>query len=86
MAPNDQANPFYRSFDTHYASGVDIKYGLSSDLTLDLTINPDFGQVEADPSEVNLSDSETFYSERRPFFLEGSNSLSLGFLKSPICL
>ena len=73
MAPNDQANPFYRSFDTHYASGVDIKYGLSSDLTLDLTINPDFGQVEADPSEVNLSDSETFYSERRPFFLEGSN-------------
>ena len=52
--------------------GADIKYGLSSNLTLDATINPDFGQVEADPAQLNLTAFETFFSERRPFFLEGS--------------
>jgi hypothetical protein len=51
--------------------GADIKYGLSSNLTLDATINPDFGQVEADPATLNLSAFETFFEERRPFFLEG---------------
>ncbi len=52
--------------------GADIKYGLTSNFTLDATINPDFGQVEADPSNLNLTAFETFYSERRPFFLEGA--------------
>ncbi len=52
--------------------GADIKYGLTSNFTLDATINPDFGQVEADPSNLNLSAFETFYSERRPFFMEGA--------------
>ncbi len=51
--------------------GADIKYGLSSNLTLDATINPDFGQVEADPATLNLTAFETFREERRPFFLEG---------------
>ena len=51
--------------------GADIKYGLTSNLTLDATVNPDFGQVEADPSVLNLTAFEQFYSERRPFFLEG---------------
>jgi hypothetical protein len=51
--------------------GADIKYGLSSNLTLDATINPDFGQVEADPATLNLTAFETFLQERRPFFLEG---------------
>ena len=51
--------------------GADIKYGLSSNLTLDATINPDFGQVEADPATLNLTAFETFFEERRPFFLEG---------------
>jgi hypothetical protein len=51
--------------------GADIKYGLSSNLTLDATINPDFGQVEADPARLNLTAFETFFEERRPFFLEG---------------
>ncbi len=51
--------------------GGDVKYGVTSNLTLDGTINPDFGQVEADPSVLNLSGFETFLSERRPFFLEG---------------
>ncbi|MBC8425330.1 carbohydrate binding family 9 domain-containing protein [bacterium] len=57
--------------------GMDGKIGLTSDLTLDFTINPDFGQVEADPSEVNLSAFETFFGERRPFFIEGADILDL---------
>jgi hypothetical protein len=56
--------------------GADLKYGLTSNLTLDATINPDFGQVEADPSQVNLSGFESFFSERRPFFLEGQGAFS----------
>jgi hypothetical protein len=52
--------------------GVDMKIGLSSNLTLDATVNPDFGQVEADPAVLNLGAFETFFSERRPFFLEGA--------------
>ncbi len=55
--------------------GADIKYGLSSNLTLDAALNPDFGQVEADPSVLNLSAFEQFYDERRPFFLEGTGIL-----------
>ena len=54
------------------SAGADIKYGISSNLTLDATINPDFGQVEADPAVLNLSAFETFFQERRPFFLEGT--------------
>jgi hypothetical protein len=53
------------------ALGIDAKLGLSSNFTLDATVNPDFGQVEADPSVVNLTAYETFYEEKRPFFLEG---------------
>ena len=52
--------------------GVDLKYALRPGLTLTGTVNPDFGQVEADPAVVNLSAFETFFSERRPFFVEGS--------------
>ena len=54
------------------ALGADVKYGLSSNLTLDATINPDFGQVEADPGVLNLGAFEQFFEERRPFFLEGT--------------
>jgi len=56
--------------------GGDIKYGLTSNLTLDATINPDFGQVEADPAQLNLTAFETFLAEQRPFFLEGTGILS----------
>jgi Domain of unknown function (DUF5916) len=81
-APGDEANPFYRKNDTFGTVGADLKYGVTSDLTLDVTINPDFGQVEADPAQVNLSAFETFLPERRPFFLEGSSifnfSIALG--------
>jgi len=56
--------------------GIDAKLGLTSNFTLDATVNPDFGQVEADPSVVNLTAYETFYEEKRPFFLEGRKILS----------
>jgi len=53
--------------------GLDAKIGITNNMTMDLTINPDFGQVEADPSQVNLTAYETYFSERRPFFIEGNN-------------
>ena len=53
--------------------GVDAKIGITNNFTLDLTVNPDFGQVEADPSQVNLTAFETFFEEQRPFFIEGKN-------------
>jgi len=59
--------------------GLDAKLGLSSNFTADVTINPDFGQVESDPSVMNLTAFETFYEERRPFFLEGKNIFSFDF-------
>lgn len=66
-------DPFNDGSDFAYRFGSDLKMGLGPNLTLDATINPDFGQVEADPAEVNLTAYETFYSERRPFFTEGSH-------------
>jgi hypothetical protein len=65
-----EAEGFGRS--QRFTGGADIKYGLTSNLTLDATVNPDFGQVEADPAVVNLTAFETFFDERRPFFVEGS--------------
>ncbi len=58
---------------TQFGAGVDGKIGLTSNFTLDYTINPDFGQVEADPSVLNLTSYEVLYDEKRPFFLEGNN-------------
>ena len=60
---------------TRFGAGIDGKIGLASNFTLDYTINPDFGQVEADPSILNLTSYEVFYDEKRPFFLEGNNIL-----------
>jgi hypothetical protein len=57
--------------------GLDLKYGLGPAFTLSATINPDFGQVEADPSQVNLSATELFFAEKRPFFLEGVDLFKL---------
>ncbi|HSW67866.1 MAG TPA: DUF5916 domain-containing protein, partial [Bacteroidales bacterium] len=69
-------NPF-RTGDKHMLNaGLDAKIGLTNDLTLDLTFNPDFGQVEADPSQINLTAFETFFEEKRPFFIEGRNIMS----------
>ena len=58
---------------TGFNLGLDSKIGVSNNLTMDLTFNPDFGQVEADPSVVNLTAFETFFKEQRPFFVEGNN-------------
>ena len=60
------------------SAGLDAKVGLSSSFTLDATVNPDFGQVEADPSIINLTAYETFFEEKRPFFLEGKSILEFG--------
>ena len=60
------------------SAGLDAKVGLGSNFTLDATVNPDFGQVEADPSVINLTAYETFFEEKRPFFLEGKSILDFG--------
>ena len=76
VMPYGKAKYITDSYDnSNFGFGVDGKIGLSSDLTLDYTFNPDFGQVEADPSELNLTSYEVFYEEKRPFFLEGNNIL-----------
>ena len=69
----ENGNPFATGTEYGTAAGLDGKIAVTNDLTLNFTINPDFGQVEADPSEVNLTTFETFFPERRPFFIEGSN-------------
>lgn len=68
----DGRNPLISSPDGDGSAGLDLKYAIRPSLTLTATVNPDFGQVEADPAVVNLSGFETFFAERRPFFLEGS--------------
>lgn len=75
-------NPFDDGSLFSGSAGLDLKYGVSSALTLDATINPDFGQIEADPAVVNLTAFETFFEERRPFFVEGSNIFEFGGLNS----
>jgi len=69
----EEANPFADGKDSKLSAGVDGKIGVTNDFTLNYTINPDFGQVEADPSEVNLSAFESYFQEKRPFFIEGKN-------------
>lgn len=73
----EAGNPFRDGADSRLSAGLDAKLGLGNDFSLDLTFNPDFGQVEADPSQVNLSAFETFFEEKRPFFIEGADVLSL---------
>jgi hypothetical protein len=77
-APRDPGNPFFNSTDTKPSGGLDIRYGLPQGLTFTGTVNPDFGQVEADPAVVNLTAFETFFPEKRPFFLEGGDAFSFG--------
>jgi hypothetical protein len=69
----DHNNPFSKGRELGYGVGLDGKIGITNDFTLDFTINPDFGQVEADPSVVNLTAFETYFEEKRPFFIEGRN-------------
>jgi hypothetical protein len=74
----DPADPFNDGSAQDVSAGIDLKYGVTSGLTLDASINPDFGQVEVDPAVVNLSAFETYFSERRPFFVEGANLFRFG--------
>ncbi|MCB0530508.1 MAG: hydrolase, partial [Saprospiraceae bacterium] len=69
----EEGNPFATGKDTRLSAGVDGRIGVTNDLTLDFTINPDFGQVEADPGALNLNGFQVFFSERRPFFVENRN-------------
>lgn len=71
----DPDDPFADPNQYRSRVGSDLKMGLGPSLTLEATVNPDFGQVEADPAEVNLSAFETFFSEQRPFFTEGARLL-----------
>lgn len=72
----ESGNPFGSGSDRSLVAGLDGKVGVTSDLTLNFTVNPDFGQVEADPSVVNLTAYETYFEEKRPFFVEGRNILN----------
>ncbi len=81
----DDNNPFDNPHELDYRFGVDLKYLLTSNLTLTATMNPDFGQVEVDPAVVNLSDFETYFPERRPFFVEGRGFLRYGGLWCYFC-
>ena len=73
ITPSSESDPFNDGARLFAGTGVDVKYRLSSNLSLDGTINPDFGQVEVDPAVVNLTAFETFFEEKRPFFIEGAN-------------
>ena len=72
--PDQPGNPLHNSFNPNLSAGLDLKYAITPALSLTATVNPDFGQVEADPAVVNLSAFETFFQERRPFFVEGSGT------------
>ena len=72
--PKVAGSPYQKGHSWGGNVGLDAKFALS-DFTLDLTVNPDYGQVELDPSVMNLTAYETFYDEKRPFFLEGKHIL-----------
>ena len=76
-APGDAADPFFSETDLTPRVGADVRVGLTSGLTLAATVNPDFGQVEADPAQVNLGGFELFFPEQRPFFVEGADAFSM---------
>jgi Domain of unknown function (DUF5916)/Carbohydrate family 9 binding domain-like len=75
--PVEDGDPLNDAYGWRRSIGLDLKYGLGSAFTLSATLNPDFGQVEADPSKVNLSANELFFAEKRPFFLEGVDLFKL---------
>ncbi len=71
--PEEIGNPFRDGSDYIFNAGLDAKIGITNDMTLDLTINPDFGQVDADPGAIALDGFQIFFQERRPFFIENKN-------------
>lgn len=85
IKPAQPGTPFRDAREYALRAGADVKALLTSTLTLDATINPDFGQVEVDPAVVNLSAFETFFSEKRPFFIEGSGLFGFGGFSCYFC-
>jgi hypothetical protein len=85
VQPLQPGSPFDSGTRNSWRVGGDVKAIIGSAVTLDATINPDFGQVEVDPAVVNLSAFETFFSEKRPFFIEGSGLFGFGSLNCYFC-
>ncbi|MFD2588617.1 DUF5916 domain-containing protein [Croceitalea marina] len=78
----EEGNPFRDGNETNLTVGLDAKIGITNDLTLDLTVNPDFGQVEADPSAIALDGFQIFFREQRPFFVENKNIFDFNISQS----
>jgi hypothetical protein len=78
-------DPYHGSHDMRLAVGGDAKILLTSNLTLDASFNPDFGQVEVDPASLNLSAYETYYEEKRPFFIAGASAFGFGGMRCMFC-
>ncbi len=78
-------DPYHKTASSRVNAGGDLKYLLTSNLTLDATVNPDFGQVEVDPATINLSAYETYYDEKRPFFIAGSSAFHFGGMNCNFC-
>lgn len=81
----EPGDPYHDGHDARFAAGADLKLLLTSNLTLDATFNPDFGQVEVDPAVLNLSTFETFYAEKRPFFIAGASAFRFGGMRCIFC-
>ncbi|WP_298541710.1 DUF5916 domain-containing protein [uncultured Aquimarina sp.] len=77
--PEEDGNPFRDGDDFKLNGGLDAKIGITNDLTMDLTVNPDFGQVEADPAAIALDGFQIFFREQRPFFVENKNIFDYRF-------
>ncbi|MDX1700085.1 MAG: DUF5916 domain-containing protein, partial [Melioribacteraceae bacterium] len=75
---HENGDPFYSNNQYKTALGADLKIGMGSNFNIDATVNPDFGQVEVDPAVVNLSAFETYFQEKRPFFIEGQHLFRFG--------
>ena len=75
---SEPGNPFRNGGETRLTAGADLRYGVTNNLTLSATVNPDFGQVEVDLARINLTHNELFFPERRPFFVERAETFRFG--------
>ncbi|HEX6534819.1 MAG TPA: DUF5916 domain-containing protein [Gemmatimonadaceae bacterium] len=85
FSPAAPGDPYHDGRDMRLDAGGDLKYLLTSNLTLDATFNPDFGQVEVDPASLNLTAFETYYDEKRPFFVAGASAFDFGGSNCMFC-
>ncbi len=83
--PVEPGDPYNDGRQLRIDAGGDLKYLLTSNLTLDATLNPDFGQVEVDPASLNLTAFETYYDEKRPFFIAGASAFDFGGMRCMFC-